>query len=127
MGDGMARNLIKGGRDVVVWNRTGKKAVDFSKDTGCETAQTPKEVGKSRLRDSVRLSAETAGQFFCSSLCQQGGSRRPYAVVLRVSKRNLHTKYIRRRTQPTFSPSSDCYRFAPFSSAKDRDTCSLCT
>lgn len=45
MGDGMARNLIKGGRDVVVWNRTGSKAVEFSKETGCETAQTPKEVG----------------------------------------------------------------------------------
>lgn len=44
MGDGMARNLIKGGRDVVVWNRTGSKAVDFSEQTGCETAQTPKEV-----------------------------------------------------------------------------------
>lgn len=44
MGDGMARNLIKGGRDVVVWNRTGSKAVDFSKQTGCETAATPKEV-----------------------------------------------------------------------------------
>lgn len=45
MGDGMARNLIKGGRDVVVWNRTGSKAVDFSKQTGCETAGTPREVG----------------------------------------------------------------------------------
>lgn len=44
MGDGMARNLVKGGRDVVVWNRTGNKAVEFSKETGCETAQTPKEV-----------------------------------------------------------------------------------
>ena len=58
MGDGMARNLIKGGRDVVVWNRTGKKAVDFSKDTGCETAQTPKEVYRqirfTRFRPIVR-------------------------------------------------------------------------
>lgn len=44
MGDGMARNLIKGGRDVVVWNRTGSKAVEFGKEMGCETAQTPKEV-----------------------------------------------------------------------------------
>ena len=44
MGDGMARNLIKGGREVVVWNRTGSKAVDFSKQTGCQTAGTPREV-----------------------------------------------------------------------------------
>lgn len=44
MGDGMARNLIKGGREVVVWNRTGSKAADFSKQTGCQTAGTPREV-----------------------------------------------------------------------------------
>lgn len=45
MGDGMARNLIKGGRDLVVWNRTGSKAAAFSKETGCETANSPREVG----------------------------------------------------------------------------------
>ncbi|CAN0356093.1 unnamed protein product [Ectocarpus sp. 6 AP-2014] len=44
MGTGMASNLIKGGRDVIVWNRTASKAADFSKRTGCETAATPKEV-----------------------------------------------------------------------------------
>lgn len=44
MGDGMARNLLEGGRDLIVWNRTGSKAADFSQQTGCETAKTPKEV-----------------------------------------------------------------------------------
>ena len=53
MGDGMARNLIKGGRDVVVWNRTGGKAVDFSRETGCQTAGTPREV---RARTYVCIS-----------------------------------------------------------------------
>lgn len=43
----MARNLINGGRNLVVWNRTGSKATAFSKDTGCETADTPREVGSS--------------------------------------------------------------------------------
>lgn len=44
MGDGMARNLIKGGRHLVVWNRTGSKAVDFSRDNGCEVADSPRQV-----------------------------------------------------------------------------------
>eukprot|EP00904_Undaria_pinnatifida_P013115 jgi/Undpi1/8934/HiC_scaffold_26.g11395.m1 len=44
MGDCMARNLIKGGRDVIVWNRTRSKAVDFSRQTGCQTAGSPREV-----------------------------------------------------------------------------------
>eukprot|EP00904_Undaria_pinnatifida_P013111 jgi/Undpi1/8930/HiC_scaffold_26.g11391.m1 len=44
MGDCMARNLIKGGRDVIVWNRTRSKSVDFSRQTGCQTAGSPREV-----------------------------------------------------------------------------------
>lgn len=62
MGDGMARNLIKGGRDVVVWNRTGSKAIEFSEETGCETAPTPKEVGKIGARGSLSFFVEAAGE-----------------------------------------------------------------
>ncbi|CAM9471610.1 unnamed protein product [Pylaiella littoralis] len=65
MGDGMARNLIKGGRDVVVWNRTGSKAVDFSKQTGCETAATPKElVEKCGVTYSMLSTPEAASDVF---------------------------------------------------------------
>ncbi len=49
MGDGMARNLLEGGRDLIVWNRTGSKAADFSQETGCGTAKTPKEVRQQKM------------------------------------------------------------------------------
>jgi len=56
MGDGMARNLLEGGRDLIVWNRTGSKAADFSQETGCETAKTPKEV-REKMQGSERHTA----------------------------------------------------------------------
>lgn len=54
MGDGMARNLIKGGRQLVVWNRTGSKAAEFSEDTGCETADSPREVRSREEPENAR-------------------------------------------------------------------------
>ena len=44
MGVGMAGNLIKSGRNVVVWNRSTQKAEDFAAKFGAETAPTPKAV-----------------------------------------------------------------------------------
>lgn len=40
----MARNLVKGGRKLVVWNRTGSKASDFRRDNGCQVADSPRQV-----------------------------------------------------------------------------------
>ena len=59
MGDGMARNLIEGGRDLIVWNRTGSKATDFSQQTGCETAKTPKEVREIKARKQAVSAQES--------------------------------------------------------------------
>ena len=44
MGVGMANNLIKSGRKVVVWNRSTQKADDFASKFGAEIAATPKAV-----------------------------------------------------------------------------------
>lgn len=63
MGDGMARNLIKGGRDVVVWNRTGSKAAKFGQETGCEVAETPREVGSCVVVCSCSFVSEWRGSF----------------------------------------------------------------
>ncbi|CAM9766936.1 unnamed protein product [Ectocarpus sp. 6 AP-2014] len=65
MGTGMASNLIKGGRDVIVWNRTASKAADFSKRTGCETAATPKEVVEQcSITYSMLSTPEAASEVF---------------------------------------------------------------
>ena len=92
MGDGMARNLIKGGRDVVVWNRTGSKADDFSKQTGCQTAGTPREV----------------------SACVHVGvveTQRSFLRVLRCSNRNrvklTHVTYAEVWCYGLFHPSAE--------------------
>ncbi|CAM9194963.1 unnamed protein product [Discosporangium mesarthrocarpum] len=65
MGDGMARNLINGGSDLVVWNRSGEKAEAFSSETGCEVAKTPKEVvEKCGVTISMLSTPEAASDVF---------------------------------------------------------------
>lgn len=41
MGQHMARNLIKAGHDVTVWNRSLDKSVQFAKETSCQSVATP--------------------------------------------------------------------------------------
>lgn len=90
----MARNLIKGGRDVVVWNRTGSKAVEFSKQTGCEKAQTPREVTYvgARARGFPSSFARRLPEMRFV-VCGHGVTRREmYAkVYAHVSKANIAT------------------------------------
>eukprot|EP00008_Paramoeba_atlantica_P007881 CAMPEP_0201489890 /NCGR_PEP_ID=MMETSP0151_2-20130828/24066_1 /ASSEMBLY_ACC=CAM_ASM_000257 /TAXON_ID=200890 /ORGANISM="Paramoeba atlantica, Strain 621/1 / CCAP 1560/9" /LENGTH=298 /DNA_ID=CAMNT_0047875621 /DNA_START=272 /DNA_END=1168 /DNA_ORIENTATION=- len=49
MGEGMAANLVKSGRDVVVWNRTTVKSHEFAKRHGerVSVVETPKAVVES--------------------------------------------------------------------------------
>uniref|UniRef100_A0A7S4NXR3 6-phosphogluconate dehydrogenase NADP-binding domain-containing protein n=1 Tax=Paramoeba aestuarina TaxID=180227 RepID=A0A7S4NXR3_9EUKA len=44
MGVGMANNLLKSGRKLVVWNRSTAKAEDFAAKYGAESVATPKAV-----------------------------------------------------------------------------------
>ena len=46
MGDPMARNLIKAGFPVTVYNRTGAKADALAKDTGADVAASPREAAQ---------------------------------------------------------------------------------
>ena len=44
MGDPMTRNLAKAGFPLVVWNRTAEKAHVLSAQTGCDVAETPRDL-----------------------------------------------------------------------------------
>ncbi len=44
MGQHMARNLVRAGFDVTVWNRSAEKARGFADETGCRSAQTPADL-----------------------------------------------------------------------------------
>jgi len=44
MGAHMARNLVRAGHGLTVWNRTAGKAETFAADNGCKTATTPREL-----------------------------------------------------------------------------------
>ena len=44
MGALMARNLARGGFDLVLWNRTGTKAQALADELGCDAADTPRDL-----------------------------------------------------------------------------------
>ncbi|MAM13620.1 MAG: 6-phosphogluconate dehydrogenase [Rhizobiaceae bacterium] len=44
MGQAMARNLVRAGHDVIVWNRSADKATGFATETGARAAETPREL-----------------------------------------------------------------------------------
>ncbi|MBB4123224.1 NAD(P)-dependent oxidoreductase [Martelella radicis] len=44
MGAAMARNLVRAGHDVTVWNRSAGKATSFATETGARAAETPRDL-----------------------------------------------------------------------------------
>ena len=46
MGFSMARHLVQGGNEVVVYNRTGSKAEKFTSQFNAKTASSPADASK---------------------------------------------------------------------------------
>lgn len=62
MGSGMAANLAKAGRELVIWNRTATKATEFSSTYPAAVADTPREVVAACDVTYLMLSTPAAAQ-----------------------------------------------------------------
>lgn len=62
MGALMARNLVRSGFNVTVWNRTGTVAVAFAKANGCRSAHTPAELAENADVLVTMLADDVASQ-----------------------------------------------------------------